>query len=102
MTDKAWKRTERDICRLFGGERRGADYADQDGGKNDCINEFWSIEVKRWKRPIYSAMYQDVLNAEARASAGQIPIGVFLKKGQNTKDGLVSMRLETFLEWFVS
>lgn len=101
MTDKTWKARERRVCRLFGGERRGADYADQDGGKNDCIGtKGWSIEIKNMARPSFAIICEDVRKAEARGNEFDIPIGIMFKKGMRDKDGIVSMRLETFLEWF--
>ena len=103
MSDKTWKARERRICRLFGGERRGADYADAQGGKNDCIGTSgFSIEIKNMARPGFAVMCEDVRKAEERAAPDEIPIGIMFKKGMADKDGIVSMRLETFLEWFVS
>lgn len=100
----SWKAFERRICRMFGGERRGADYVRGVEGKNDCITPGWSIEAKVWKRPTFSAIESDCRKAEARREhPNDIPISVMKKKGQGIpdKDAIVSMRLETFLELFV-
>ena len=98
----AWKAFERYICKLFGGKRRGADYADKYGGKNDCLGTpGWSIEVKSWKNPSWKAMFEDAIKAEERAKPGDIPIAVFHWKHRPRKTHtLVAMRLETFLEYF--
>lgn len=103
MADKSWKAGERRICRMFGGERRGADYTGYAGGKNDCITPGWSIEIKIHKRPIFSNLEKDVRKAEARRERpSDIPIAIMKRKGQGIpdKDAIVAMRLETFLEYF--
>ena len=102
MSDKTWKARERRICKLFGGTRRGADYADSGGGKSDCIAPGYSIEIKNWSKPTFAAIVEDVRKAEARGSEFDIPFGIMFKKGMRDMDGIVSMRLETFLDWFVT
>ena len=104
MADKSWKALERRICRMFGGERRGADYADQSGGKNDCVNTpGFSIELKLLKRPTYQQIFDACIQAENNAeSIIDIPIAVVKKnrQGLKDKDALVTMRLGTFLDFF--
>jgi len=104
MTDKSWKAFERRICKLFGGERRGADYADQSGGKSDCINtNGFNIELKLLKRPTYQQMFDACVQAEnSTKSIIDIPIAIVKKnkQGLKDKDALVIMRLETFLDFF--
>ena len=47
---------ERLISAVFGLKRRGADYGDKSGGKNDAVqtdgreSEWWSLEIKHGKR----------------------------------------------------
>ena len=47
-----WKLWERLISAVFGLKRRGADYGDKSGGKNDAVqtdgreSEWWSLEIK--------------------------------------------------------
>jgi len=104
MTDKSWKAFERRICSLFGGQRRGADYADQSGGKDDCVNTpGFSIELKLLKRPTYQQMFDACIQAETNSkSIIDIPIAIVKKNKQGLKDNdaLVIMRLETFREFF--
>jgi len=103
MTDKSWKAFERRIAKLFGGERRGADYADRLGGKNDIIVAGFSIECKLLKRPTYQQMFDACIQAENSAeSIIDIPIAIVKKnkQGLKDKDALVVMRLETFLGFF--
>jgi len=104
MSSSAWKKFEQYICSMFGGKRRGADYGDQFGGKNDCIcTSGWSIEVKSWAHPSWTAMLSDARKAVARKeNPDDIAIAVFHWKGhprlQNT---LVAMTLEEFKEHFL-
>lgn len=105
MPDKAWKAWERRACRKFGGTRRGADYGDSRGGKNDCVDTpGWSVELKLLARPTWGAMNQAVLQAEAsRRRPGDIPVALVKQKGRGRqdKDALVIMRLEEFEQFFL-
>lgn len=95
-----WKNFERYVCRLFGGERRGADYADRDGGKNDCVGvPGFSIECK-YGNITYGTLLQAVEQARTSAAVEEIPIGVVKKKGQADRDALVVMNIVDFVEWF--
>lgn len=96
MPDKPWKRTERQICEYLGCKRRGPDVT---GGKNDCVDCCYSVEITRRQKVGLSVIRQNVDRAEERAK-NQIPIAVTLLKGMRFKDGIVSMRLETFNDWF--
>lgn len=101
MTDKSWKAFERRMCRIFKGERRGADYKSKRGGKNDCLADGWSIECKLLGRPTYQQMFDACKQAEnAKESEMDIPIAIVKKKYAEDKDALVIMRLETFKEFF--
>jgi hypothetical protein len=103
--DKSWKSFENRICKMFGGKRRGADYGDVFGGKNDCLDtKGWSIECKLWQRPSFAELERDCRKAEARKETPlDIPLAIMKRKGKGIpdKDALVAMRLETFLEYFV-
>ena len=103
MTDKTWKAAERQIARIFGGQRRGADYKKKDGGgKSDIILDGWSIEVKHNKRPFFQLMFDAAVQAEKnRENPTDIPIAVIHKAGTPYKDSLVIMRIETFQDFFV-
>ena len=99
---KYWKQFEGRICKLFGGKRRGADYVDKSGGKNDCLCPGWSIECKIMGRPSFGILEEDVTKDESRKDhPNDIPIAIMKRKGKPDKDSLVAMRLETFLEFFV-
>ncbi len=101
MTDKTWKARERRVCKLLGATRRGADTSDGRDGKNDCKDCWASVEIKNWTRPTFGVILEEVRKSEARARPDQLPIAITYRKGMKDLDGVVSMRLETFLEWFV-
>lgn len=98
MTDKAWKAVERRLCKIFGGKRRGADYADARGGKNDCIEcKGWSIEIKHMLRPQFKLIEEDVRKAEERKEyPDDIPIAIMKRKRTRDADAIVCIRLEVF------
>ena len=104
MTDKSWKAFERRICKLFEGKRRGADYADRSGGKNDCIDTpGFSIECKLLKRPTYQQIFDACIQAESNSEKiTDIPIAIVKKNKQGLKDedALVIMRLKIFRDFF--
>ena len=98
MTDKTWKAVERRICKIFGGKRRGADYADERGGKNDCVEcKGWSIEIKNMLRPQFKLIEEDVRKAEERKEhPDDIPIAIMKRKQSRDADAIVCIRLEVF------
>ena len=98
MTDKTWKAVERRICKVFGGKRRGADYGDAKGGKNDCVETLgWSIEIKNMLRPQFKLIEEDVRKAEQRKEdPDDIPIAIMKRKRSRDADAIVCIRLEVF------
>lgn len=101
MADKAWKAYERRLAAMFGGTRRGADFGSIKGGKNDLICPGWSIECKLWSKPRWAAIVEDVKKAENRRDQpSDIPLAIMKRKGDDDKDSIVAMRLETFLDHF--
>lgn len=103
MADKSWKAFERYICKRFGGQRRGADFRDADGGKNDCTDvSGFSIECKWLKRPTYGQMRLAIMQAKNSASSDDISIAIVGKTKQPRSDALVVMDLDDFIDWFVN
>lgn len=100
MPDAAWKAFERRIAAFFGGQRRGADFRGANGGKSDVIARGFSIECKLLGRPSYADLLEAARQAEASASAIELPIAVVKRKRAQDSDALVVLRLETFLDWF--
>ena len=104
MSDKAWKAAERRVAADFGAERRGADFGDLRGGKSDLIGaEPYSVEIKSYAR-WGSHVVQEALEQSARASTeAELPIVVMLtKNGDRMKTGIVCIRYEDFLDWYVT
>lgn len=102
MADKTWKARERRVCKTLGCLRRGADYADQSGGKSDCCDDCpFSVEIRNRKNIPFSQVRDQVRKAEERAREGQMPIAIMFQPGQRDLDGIVAMRLGEFLKHFV-
>jgi hypothetical protein len=102
---KSWKKFELWVCRQFGLERRGAHTSKggKGSGKNDCIGNGWSIEVKLLGRPSWGDINAAISQAEDSAeNALDIPIAVIKKNGKGLKnnDAVVAMRFETFIDFF--
>ena len=100
-----WKMWERKICGAFGLKRRGADYGDKSGGKNDAVqqdgreSEWWSLEVKHGKRITFQLLLDACRQAEAAASGFQEPIVVAHRERDGLDDCLVVQRLATFRDY---
>ena len=101
MPDKSWKAFERRIAKAFGGTRRGADFRDARGGKNDVIHDVYSIECKLLGRPSFSQLLLACIQAEKAADPLQEPVAVVKRLRDRDNDALVCMRLKTFLEWHI-
>ncbi len=97
----AWKAWERRLSTIFGGRRRGPDTRGSDGGKNDMIHDFWSLEAKLLGRPSFCDLLGAAKQAEDNADPHHCPIAIVKKKHAQDTDALVIFRLETFREWFV-
>ena len=98
MADKTWKAVERRFCAKFGGSRRGADYADNEGGKNDCVDcDGFSIEIKVMLRPQFAKIEEDLKKAEKRKEhPDDIPIAIMKRKRSRDTDAVVCFRWEVF------
>jgi hypothetical protein len=97
----SWKSFETRLARVFGGRRRGPDYRDADGGKDDVIHPRYSIEAKLLKRPTWGQILGAVAQSEANGR-DKTPIAIVKQNRQGLRDldALVCMRLETFLDEF--
>ena len=105
--DQPWKAFERRVAAVFGLKRRGADFGDREGGKNDAVNidgsesEHWSIECKLLARPGFADMLAAARQAEAAAKNNQEPVAIIKNSGRGKPDAdaLVVQRLATFRQW---
>lgn len=98
--DSSWKKFERRIAALLGGERRGPSTSDGDGGKTDIIHEAWGVECKLLSRANHASILEACRQAERNSSDHQTPISIVKRKFDRDSDALVSMRLATWLSWY--
>jgi hypothetical protein len=98
VADKRWKNTERRIAALLGGKR--VPVSGRGRGDQPDIAHLWlSLEVK--DRATLPAWLLDALDqAEASATAAQLPIAVLHRAGDRHDAALVVLRLSDFVDWF--
>ncbi len=98
MSDKAWKRAERDLARDVGtqripvtGERGGADFADA-----LC----WYQLKKRLGMPALLREWLQALKVErvTATKAGKLPVFVWMQPGHPRADALVVLRWQDWRE----
>ncbi len=96
MTNPAWKRTERRIATLLGGQRVPVS-GRQRGDQPDIAHPELSIEVKH--RQSVPAWLTDAMHqAEVSAQPGQTPVVVIHEHGKPYADALVFLKLSQFVE----
>ena len=95
MGDTAWKQFERFICRLFGGER---DWSVPEECKNTGI---FAPEAK-YRKKIPTWLEDMVTQAENQARDDQLPLVVLTEHQRRRMQSLVIIRLQDFVDWFVS
>ena len=100
MSDKGWKQFERRIAKALGGQRRGPDVSDAEGGKTDVIHDAWGVECKLLARAGHGDILEACRQAERNSKGSQMPIAIVKRKRDRDEDSLVAMRLGTWLEWY--
>lgn len=95
MTEKSWKRTERRIAALLGGER--VPIAGRQGA--DIAHSWLSIEAKH-RQTLPRWLTEAIAQAQAAADDHQLPVVVLHEAGQRHDRDLVVMTLRDFREWF--
>ena len=98
MPPKTWNNIERAIAKYIGGVRRGADYGDATGGKNDIVHPWLSIECKYGASITYQVILDALEQAERAAEPHQLPI-VFVKKKR--KPPIICIKPDKFKEWYL-
>ena len=94
MTEKRWKRAEREIAAALGGERvpvtgrKGADVA----------HEWLAPEVKS-REELPKWLVEAVAQARAGASEGRLPMVVLPQVGARHAEDLVVLRLADWQRW---
>ena len=95
MTDKPWKRAERQVASDFGTTRNPNDGR----ARLDISAGPWAIEHKQRQR-LPSWLWKAMEQAQAGAQGTQTPIVVLTEVSQGKRARrLVVMRYEDFLEW---
>lgn len=96
--DKSWKRSERAIAKVLGGERVPVTGRAR-GSAPDVAHTWLSIECKERKE--LPAWLRDAI-AQARASVRgeQLPVAILHEKGTRHAEDLVVVRLADFRQWF--
>jgi len=98
MSDKRWKATERRVARILGGRRVPVSGRGR-GDAPDIAHAWLSIEIK--DRATLPAWLLDALDqAEASATAEQLPVAVLHRAGDRHDAALVVLRLRDFVAWF--
>ncbi len=98
MSERAWKRTEREIAGVLGGKR--VPITGRSRGDVPDVAHFWlSVEVKS-RRTLPAWLLDAVSQARAAAAEHQLPVAILHEQGARHNSDLVVMRLSDFREWF--
>ena len=95
MADRGWKKNERRIAAVLGGERVPVSGR---GDGPDVAHAWLSIECKH--RASIPAWLKDALQQARKAARdGQLPVAVLHEAGKH--DSIVAMKLSDFRDWFM-
>ncbi len=97
MPDATWKKAERAVARVLGGERtsrRGLGEA-----VADVETKAFSVEVKT-RRQLPAWLMDAVRQAVRNTSDGKLTLLVLHVVGQRHDNDLVVLRLQDFVDWF--
>jgi hypothetical protein len=98
MTDRRWKRNEREIASRLGGERVPIT-GRQRGDVPDVQHKWLSIECKS-RQSIPSWLKIAIEQAVMAAKGSQLPIAILHEVGQRHGEDLVVMHLSDFEDFF--
>ena len=93
MGDKNWKRFERDVAKLMGTVRIGP----TGQGGPDLVNDQFSVQCK-WRTKLPEWLNDAFHSTRVGIGEGLVGIVVMKEKGKRTKDSMVLIRLEDFLD----
>ena len=96
MPDRTWKKAERKVAELLGGQRIPVSGR---GDRPDIEHGWLSIECKL-RRRLPQWLLAAVEQAERAARPGQLPVAILHQAGARYRDALVVLRLGEFEEWF--
>ncbi|RIK45855.1 MAG: hypothetical protein DCC58_05095 [Chloroflexi bacterium] len=92
MSNAAWKRTERRVAELLGGQRLPVSGRGR-GDAPDVEHERLSIEVKR-RQSLPAWLHDAMSQAEAAARDGKLPVVVLHQSGQRYDEAVCVLRLD--------
>lgn len=98
MSERAWKRTEREIASILHGQRVPIT-GRQRGDVPDIRHRWLSIEVKT-RRTLPAWLKHAVLQARAAATPHQLPVAILHQEGTRHGEDLVVTTLRDFQDWF--
>ncbi len=98
MTERAWKRTEREIAGILGG-RRVPVTGRARGDVPDVAHRWLSVEIKS-RKLIPAWLKEAVSQARAAATPHQLPVAILHQRGLRHSEDLVVLRLADWVEWF--
>ena len=98
MSERAWKRCEREVAGILGGCRVPVTGRAR-GDVPDIRHRWLSVEVKG-RRSLPAWLLKAVAQARAAATPHQLPIAVLHQEGARHGSDLVVMRLSDFEDWF--
>lgn len=95
MSDKTWKKIERKVAALLGGERVPVT-GRQRGSAPDVKHDVFSIEVKH-RKELPDWLLDAMRQAEASQRGEQIPLVILHQKGMAVGDSLTIIRLSDMI-----
>ena len=96
----SWKAFELRVAKAVGGQRRGAQFVDREGGLDDIVHDHWSIECKLLTRVTYGSLVAAVRQSERNCRDGQCPVAIVKKKSARDEDALVCMSFREWQKWY--
>lgn len=98
MSRSTWKRTERNIAGIIGGQRvpvSGRQQDDQPDVRHACL----SVEVKH-RQSIPAWLTTALTQSRAAVRGDQLPVAIIHRHGGRHAEDIVCMRLADFAAWF--
>ncbi len=98
MSRATWKRTEREIAGIIGGERVPVS-GRQRGDQPDVRHDWLSMEVKH-RQSIPAWLTTALSQARAAMRGDQLPVAIIHRHGARHSEDIVVLRLADFTAWF--
>ena len=93
MTGTKWKREERNIARILGGERS----SEQGKSSPDVTTKWLKVEVKD-RQGLPKWITSGLAKSRSHAAPGQL--GILIMHEAGNRDRLVVLSLKDFVDWF--